>query len=65
MHVGPAQVLIAVACVSGCGLFVVGLAISLFTGRSAWRSGLRMFLIGAAAAVTTWLIGRLLGVAIA
>ncbi len=64
-RVDPQHLLIAVAAVSACGLLIVGLAISLFTGRSAWRSGLRMLAIGAAAATATWLIGRLLGVAIA
>ncbi|HSD75369.1 MAG TPA: VIT1/CCC1 transporter family protein [Steroidobacteraceae bacterium] len=64
-RVNPQLVLAVVAIVSGCALFGVGLAISLFTGRSAWRSGLRMLAIGAGAALATWLIGRLLGVAIA
>jgi VIT1/CCC1 family predicted Fe2+/Mn2+ transporter len=50
--------------ISGCGLFAIGMAISLFTGRSAWQSGLRMVAIGAAAGAATWLIGRLLGVAL-
>jgi VIT1/CCC1 family predicted Fe2+/Mn2+ transporter len=50
--------------ISGGALFAVGMAISLFTGRSAWRSGLRMVAIGCGAATATWLIGRLLGVAI-
>jgi VIT1/CCC1 family predicted Fe2+/Mn2+ transporter len=43
-------------------LFVVGAALSLFTGRGALRGGLRMLLIGGAAGVTTYLIGSLLGV---
>jgi VIT1/CCC1 family predicted Fe2+/Mn2+ transporter len=58
-------VLAVVAIVSGWALFAIGLAISLFTGRSAWRSGVRMLAIGAGAGLATWLIGRLLGVAIA
>lgn len=41
-----------------------GLAISLFTGREAWRGALRMVLIGGGAGVVAWLVGRLLGVAI-
>jgi VIT1/CCC1 family predicted Fe2+/Mn2+ transporter len=65
VRVGPGPMLAAVAVVSGCALFAVGLAISLFTGRSAWRSGARMLAIGAGAGFATWLIGRLLGVAIA
>jgi VIT1/CCC1 family predicted Fe2+/Mn2+ transporter len=44
------------------GLFGVGLAISLFNGRSALRGALRMTLIGAAAALCTWLVGHLAGV---
>jgi VIT1/CCC1 family predicted Fe2+/Mn2+ transporter len=37
---------------------------SLFSGRAAARGGLRMLLIGAAAAGATFAIGRLLGVAV-
>ena len=42
----------------------IGLAISLFTGRQAWRGALRMVLIGGGAGVIAWLVGRLLGVAL-
>jgi len=42
----------------------VGLAISLFTGREAWRGALRMVLIGGGAGVIAWGVGRLLGVAL-
>lgn len=44
------------------GLFITGAIVSLFTGRSPWRSGLRMLLIGAAAGATTWMVGHLFGV---
>ena len=44
------------------GLFITGAVVSLFTGRSPWWSGLRMLLIGAAAGITTWLVGHLFGV---
>ncbi len=44
------------------GLFGVGAALSLFTGRSALAGGLRMALIGAAAGAATWFIGKGLGV---
>lgn len=47
------------------GLFAVGATLSLFTGRGALRSGLRMVLIGAGAGVLTYLIGMLLGVSLA
>jgi len=43
-------------------LFGVGATLSLFTGRRALWSGLRMLLIGATAGLATFLIGRLLGV---
>jgi VIT1/CCC1 family predicted Fe2+/Mn2+ transporter len=45
------------------GLFGTGAAVSLFTGRSPWWSGLRMMLIGALAGAVTFLVGRLFGVA--
>ena len=63
-RLGGDFVLSATIAISGCGLFAIGMAISLFTGRSAWRSGLRLVAIGAGAAAATWLIGRLLGVAL-
>jgi VIT1/CCC1 family predicted Fe2+/Mn2+ transporter len=47
------------------GLFGVGATLSLFTGRGALRSGLRMVLIGGGAGVVTYLIGMLLGVSLA
>jgi VIT1/CCC1 family predicted Fe2+/Mn2+ transporter len=43
-------------------LFAVGLGLSLFTGRSALRSGLRMVLIGGGAGAVSFLVGRALGV---
>jgi vacuolar iron transporter family protein len=55
----------AAAVVAGVALFGVGAALSLFTGRQAFAGGLRMVLIGAGAGVVTWLIGNLLGAAIA
>jgi VIT1/CCC1 family predicted Fe2+/Mn2+ transporter len=42
-------------------LFGIGMALSLFNGRSAVRGGLRMLLIGAAASGCTWLLGHALG----
>ena len=55
----PGIVLSAVA--SGAGLFFVGAAITLFTGRSLLFSGARMLVFGLAAAVITFLIGMLIG----
>lgn len=50
--------------VAAISLFGVGVAISLFTGRRAWRGGVRMLLIGGLAGAATWMIGRALGVAL-
>jgi VIT1/CCC1 family predicted Fe2+/Mn2+ transporter len=49
---------------TAAALFGVGAAISLFSGRGAARGGLRMLVVGAAAAGATFLIGRALGVAV-
>jgi len=44
------------------GLFLLGLATSLFNARSALFSGARQVVIGAAAAAVTYLVGRAFGV---
>src|SRR5688500_20341617 len=44
---------------SGGALFAVGAGVSLLTGRSLLYSGTRQVLIGAAAAVVTYLVGHL------
>lgn len=49
---------------STIALYAIGSATSLFTGRPAWRSGLRMVIFGLAAAGLTYGIGRLIGVSI-
>jgi VIT1/CCC1 family predicted Fe2+/Mn2+ transporter len=54
----------AAAAVSGLGLFAVGVALSLFSGRNALLGGVRMVLIGGGAGLATYLIGRLLGVSL-
>lgn len=60
---GPHALLASMA-MTAAALFGIGAAISLFTGRSAWRGGARMLLIGAAAAGATFSIGRLLDVTV-
>ena len=47
--------------ITALALFAIGAAISLFTGRSALRDGLRMLAIGAAAGGLTYAVGTLLG----
>jgi VIT1/CCC1 family predicted Fe2+/Mn2+ transporter len=49
---------------STLALFLVGAGISLLTGRSAARSGLRQLMVGGAAAAATFGIGRLIGVSV-
>lgn len=55
---------VTTASVSACAAFAIGCALSLFTGRNALWSGLRLMLIASAAAFATWSIGRMLGVAV-
>jgi len=50
--------------VSAVALFIVGAAITLMTGRNVWYSGFRQVLIGLAAAILTYGIGRLIGVSV-
>jgi VIT1/CCC1 family predicted Fe2+/Mn2+ transporter len=45
-------------------MFAVGAGVSLLTGKSALYSGIRQVVIGAAAAGVTFLVGRLVGVAV-
>lgn len=53
------------ASLSAIGLFVIGSAITLFTGKSVWYSGFRQVGFGLAAAAITFGIGKLIGVSIA
>jgi VIT1/CCC1 family predicted Fe2+/Mn2+ transporter/rubrerythrin len=50
---------------STIGLFVIGSAITLFTGKSIWFSGMRQVVFGIMAAAITFGIGKLIGVSIA
>lgn len=55
-----------IACVglSAAGLFLIGAAITLFTGRNVWFSGFRQVAFGIAAAAITFGIGKLIGISI-
>jgi VIT1/CCC1 family predicted Fe2+/Mn2+ transporter/rubrerythrin len=55
----------ASAGLSTLGLFLIGSAITLFTGRSVAYSGSRQVLFGLVAAGVTFSLGRLIGVAVA
>jgi VIT1/CCC1 family predicted Fe2+/Mn2+ transporter len=50
---------------SAFGLFLIGGAITLFTGRNVWFSGFRQVFFGLAAAAVTFGIGKLIGVSMA
>ena len=51
--------------ISGVGLFIIGSAITLMTGRGVLFSGTRQVLVGLIAAVLTYGIGRLIGASLA
>ena len=60
---GKSGVLISAA-VSGASLFAIGAVLSIFTGKSPWKSGARMLIVGSGVAALTHLLGRLAGVAV-
>lgn len=49
---------------TGSALLIIGACLSLFTGRGAIMSGIRMLIIGASATGLTYVVGRILGVSI-
>jgi len=61
---GPRAFVASIA-IAAAALFGVGATLSLFTGRSALASGLRMLAIGSAAGAATYAIGSLVGVGVA
>lgn len=60
---GTKAIVISVS-VSATGLFFIGAAITLFTGKNVWFSGLRQVIFGLAAAAITFGIGKLIGVSV-
>jgi VIT1/CCC1 family predicted Fe2+/Mn2+ transporter len=61
---GIAAIVISVIS-SAAGLFLIGSAITLFTGKSIWFSGFRQVIFGLIAAAITFGIGKLIGVSLA
>lgn len=59
------KAIILSAAASAVGLFLIGGAITLFTGKSIWYSGFRQVVFGLAAAAITFGIGKLIGVSLA
>ena len=52
------------ALLSAIGLFGIGSAITLFTGKSVWFSGMRQVIFGLLAAAITFGIGKIIGVSL-
>lgn len=61
---GGYAAILASAGLSTLGLFAIGSAITLFTGKSIWFSGMRQVLFGLLAAAITFGIGKLIGISI-
>jgi vacuolar iron transporter family protein len=61
---GMKAILLSVG-LSAAGLFLIGSAITLFTGRNVWFSGFRQVIFGLAAAAITFGIGKIIGVSLA
>ncbi|TDQ32979.1 VIT1/CCC1 transporter family protein [Zeaxanthinibacter enoshimensis] len=59
------QAVVLSALFSALGLFLIGGAITLFTGKNVWYSGFRQVLFGLAAAAITYGIGSFIGVSLA
>jgi VIT1/CCC1 family predicted Fe2+/Mn2+ transporter len=62
--IGGYKAIILSTILSGMGLFIIGAAITLFTGKSVWYSGFRQVLFGLIAAAITFGIGKIIGVSI-
>lgn len=62
---GDLKAIVLSALFSALGLFGIGSAITLFTGKSIWFSGFRQVVFGLVAAAITFSIGRLIGVSLA
>jgi VIT1/CCC1 family predicted Fe2+/Mn2+ transporter len=59
-----AHALVYTVILTAIALFAIGATLSLFTGRGAMMSGLRMLLLGGLAGAVTFSVGRLFGVSI-
>jgi len=59
-----ARATVAAVAITLVALFGVGLGLSLFTGRAAVRSALRMVLIGGGAGTVSFLVGHAVGAAV-
>ena len=62
---GGTRAIVFSTALSAGGLFLIGAAITLFTGKSVWYSGMRQVIFGLMAAAITFGIGKLIGVSVA
>jgi VIT1/CCC1 family predicted Fe2+/Mn2+ transporter len=62
---GGTRAIVFSTVLSAGGLFLIGAAITLFTGKSVWYSGMRQVIFGLMAAAITFGIGKLIGVSVA
>jgi vacuolar iron transporter family protein len=62
--IGGTRAILFSSALSAVGLFLIGASITLFTNKSAWRSGMRQVLFGLLAAAITFGIGKLIGVSV-
>jgi vacuolar iron transporter family protein len=62
MFTSGMKAIIISVCMSAAGLFIIGSAITLFTGKNVWFSGFRQVFFGLAAAAITFGIGKIIGV---
>jgi predicted membrane protein (TIGR00267 family) len=65
MFTSGTQAIIISVSLSAVGLFLIGAAITLFTGKNVWYSGFRQVLFGLLAAAVTFGIGKIIGVSLA
>ncbi|MBL0745722.1 VIT1/CCC1 transporter family protein [Chryseolinea lacunae] len=65
MFTNGTKAIITSVAASAAGLFIIGAAITLFTGKSVWYSGFRQVLFGLGAAAISFGIGKLIGVNVA
>jgi VIT1/CCC1 family predicted Fe2+/Mn2+ transporter len=65
MFLSGYQAIVLSTLLSAIGLFLIGAAITLFTGRNVCFSGFRQVIFGLAAAAVTFGIGKLIGVSMA
>jgi vacuolar iron transporter family protein len=62
-HAGRASLALSIG-LTGLSLLGVGMLLSLFTGRGAWKSGFRMLFIGLLSGTAAYVAGSLLGVSL-